>query len=568
MKLSRLLAVSVLSSAADIATETKIRLVNGPTVNEGRIEIEHDGEWGTVCDDEYTLNTAHVFCRMLGYTRAENYHHSARWGKGEGRIWLDEVKCNGDEYSIKDCAHNDWGVTDCEHHEDAGVLCHGERIPGFDIAKLREAQIFDDAEFHIRLAPLQRHREQSYNELGFITMGTLEMLGEDKKWRMVCANNWSGDDSRVACGQLGFSHVGVVPGKIAATMKRRRAPYGMHSVKCTGAENNLIWCEKELLDEETGFGRCPGKKPVLLACRPGRMYIENIYQENSTPDEKTVYDDKILFSRSRQPPGQNIRLKAGGNIGSGRVEVKVDNQWGTVCHENWSVESANVVCRELGFGSAKSAFKDSQFGNGHGPVYWTKVNCTGFEPKLEQCAHEALADATEYQIRTRPMCNHGHDVSVECNTPKLEQRATMQVRLTGGRHFREGRIEVKVNGQWGAVCSNDFSMNNAVVICRQLGFGYAHQFVSNLHYWKEGPDGYDGVLMSGLKCEGDEMSIQQCKFDENMSCPSKYNTPYTGLVCTERAGDLVIDVPLLESSLHLSRVSTGKSQFRVLSFYY
>ena len=100
-------------------------------------------------------------------------------------------------------------------------------------------------------------------------------------------------------------------------------------------------------------------------------------------------------------------------------------------------------------------------------------------------------------------------------------------------------------------------MNNAVVICRQLGFGYAHQFVSNLHYWKEGADGYDGVLMSGLKCEGDEMSIQQCKFDSNISCPSKYKTPYTGLVCTERAGDLVIDIPLLESSLHLSRVSTG-----------
>ena len=84
---------------------------------------------------------------------------------------------------------------------------------------------------------------------------------------------------------------------------------------------------------------------------------------------------------------------------TGRVELKVDNQWGTICHENWSVESANVVCRQLGFGSAKSAFKDSQFGNGHGPVYWTKVNCTGFETKLEKCAHEELADATEYQIR-------------------------------------------------------------------------------------------------------------------------------------------------------------------------
>ena len=48
------------------------------------------------------------------------------------------------------------------------------------------------------------------------------------------------------------------------------------------------------------------------------MYINNIYQENSTNDQKTIYDDKILFSRSRQPPGMNIRLKAGGNIGSGQ----------------------------------------------------------------------------------------------------------------------------------------------------------------------------------------------------------------------------------------------------------
>ena len=102
-------------------------------------------------------------------------------------------------------------------------------------------------------------------------------------------------------------------------------------------------------------------------------------------------------------------------------------------------------------------------------------------------------------------------------------------------------------------------MNNAVVICRQLGFGYAHQFVSNLHYWKAGGDAVDSVVLSGLDCEGDEMSIAQCKRHSNITCPSHYKTPFTGLVCTERAGDLVIDVPLLESSLHLSRVSTGRS---------
>ena len=103
----------------------------------------HDGEWGTVCDDSFNLQVAHVYCRMLGYTRAVNYHHSARWGKGDGPIWLDEVKCDGTEFRVEDCTHNGWGNSDCEHHEDAGVLCHTERIPGFDIQKLREAQVFE-----------------------------------------------------------------------------------------------------------------------------------------------------------------------------------------------------------------------------------------------------------------------------------------------------------------------------------------------------------------------------------------------------------------------------------------
>jgi len=101
-------------------------------------------------------------------------------------------------------------------------------------------------------------------------------------------------------------------------------------------------------------------------------------------------------------------------------------------------------------------------------------------------------------------------------------------------------------------------MKNAAVICRQMGFGFAHQFVENLHYWGAGPDADDAPLMSGLVCEGDETSIEHCKKDAVVNCPSKYKTPITGLVCTERAGDLIVDTALLEQSMHLSRVSTGR----------
>ena len=50
-----------------VFTATGIRLVGGEHPWEGRVEVEFNGMWGTVCDDDWDLTDGHVVCHMLGY---------------------------------------------------------------------------------------------------------------------------------------------------------------------------------------------------------------------------------------------------------------------------------------------------------------------------------------------------------------------------------------------------------------------------------------------------------------------------------------------------------------------
>jgi hypothetical protein len=48
---------------------------------------------------------------------------SAHFGAGTLPIHLDDVKCSGDETSLSQCLHRDWGKHNCGHSEDVGLSC-------------------------------------------------------------------------------------------------------------------------------------------------------------------------------------------------------------------------------------------------------------------------------------------------------------------------------------------------------------------------------------------------------------------------------------------------------------
>ncbi|VDH95006.1 Hypothetical predicted protein [Mytilus galloprovincialis] len=104
--------------------EGDLRLVRGNNPEEGRLEIFHNFQWGTICDDGFGTTDAVVVCRQLGYRTSTPTVYTA--GGGTVRTWLHNVTCIGTERRIADCSHLGWGSNYCLHLEDVGVRCTGE----------------------------------------------------------------------------------------------------------------------------------------------------------------------------------------------------------------------------------------------------------------------------------------------------------------------------------------------------------------------------------------------------------------------------------------------------------
>jgi hypothetical protein len=85
-----------------------------------RLEINHKGTWGTVCDDAFRDTSAKVVCKQLG---CKGGKQKQRFGGGVGPIWMDNVHCHGSEHALSSCRFNGWGRHNCGHHEDVGVCC-------------------------------------------------------------------------------------------------------------------------------------------------------------------------------------------------------------------------------------------------------------------------------------------------------------------------------------------------------------------------------------------------------------------------------------------------------------
>ncbi|XP_055780255.1 scavenger receptor cysteine-rich type 1 protein M130-like [Salvelinus fontinalis] len=186
---------------------------------------------------------------------------------------------------------------------------------------------------------------------------------------------------------------------------------------------------------------------------------------------------------------ESVRLVDGAGLCSGRVEVKSNQSWASVCEADFDRQDAEVVCGELGCG-APAALQGGLYGGGEGQTWDKEFQCKGKESLLLDC------DTSDRKHNT---CLPGNAVGLTCSEPD-------DVRLVGGGSRCAGGVEWYDQGEWRTVGTLSDVKDVAAVVCRQLGCGFTVSVLpGNTTRWFR------------VYCSGSESSLRECRRRYNIS---------------------------------------------------
>uniref|UniRef100_A0A8C8ZXA0 Scavenger receptor family member expressed on T cells 1 n=1 Tax=Prolemur simus TaxID=1328070 RepID=A0A8C8ZXA0_PROSS len=442
-----------------------LRLRDGQSRCDGRVEVSLDGAWGRVLDDAWGLRGAGVVCRQLGCGAAERAYDAPAPGRGAVPVGLSRARCLGNETRLSQCNVSTSLREPAGMSRDAGVVCSGS--------------------LRVRLAAGPGR-----------CAGRVEVL-RGGVWGTVCDDSWDLRDAHVVCRQLGCGHALSAPG--AAHFGAGTGRIWLDELGCGGHESALWQCPSEgwgqhdcghkedagvFCSEFTDLrlqnhsGPCAGRLEVFyngtwggvcktlntaslgalcgqLGCGthgqllagagswpvPDALWVASIecrdrhdwslWQCPSAPwDPQSCSSAEgawVLCAEQTEVPRDlgealncssalscpeegALRVRGGSDRCSGRVELWHRGSWGTVCDDSWDLADAEVVCRQLGCGQAVDAPGGAAFGPGSGPVWLDEVGCRGSEAFLRDCRAQPWG---------RGDCAHKEDAGVRCSASPL-----------------------------------------------------------------------------------------------------------------------------------------------------
>ncbi|WAR21595.1 FBN2-like protein, partial [Mya arenaria] len=264
---------------------TSVRLVDGVNEYEGRVEIEVNGTYGTICDSLFDLNDAETICRTINSSWGSIYFFTrSKYGEGAGPIYIQRLFCDSTSNLLEHCIYHSLGV--CDHSRDVGIVCSECAQPsvsrwGIGYFTYNDSALYADCSYY-----------KTY-------LGTLKMTCDQKTKKWITE------------------------------------------------------------------GEC---------------------QQYSSPLEI-----------------QDMRLANGQSEREGRVEIKVFDTWGTICENGFGLAEANVICHMIGFPPAQAAYGVDAYGQGTGPIFVDDLSCGQFDTHINNCTYVTYDD-----------CTHLQDVAVKC----------------------------------------------------------------------------------------------------------------------------------------------------------
>ncbi|XP_059028704.1 scavenger receptor cysteine-rich domain-containing protein SCART1 isoform X4 [Mustela lutreola] len=334
-----------------------LRLRDGQSRCDGRVEVSLDGVWGRVLDDAWDLRGAHVVCRQLGCGLADRAYDAPAPQRGAVPVGLSHARCQGTETRLTQCNVSASPLVPAGAARDVGVVCSGSVA--------------------LRLRGGIHH-----------CAGWLDVF-YNGTWGAVCSNALKDISLSIICKQLGCGEQGWLENK---PVHSSLGTSWVDDIECRRLRNSTLW-------------QCPSAPWHPHSCAPG----EEVWITCAGLSEKMIQDsgETLNCSSTHSCPEEGmLRVRGGKDSCSGRVELWHAGSWGTVCDDSWDLADAEVVCRQLGCGPALGALAGAAFGPGSGPVWLDEVGCRGSESSLWSCPAEpwGLGD-----------CGHKEDAGVHCS---------------------------------------------------------------------------------------------------------------------------------------------------------